>query len=97
MADSAAHLVDEVLPQQPIRQWVLSVPFPMRLLFATYPDVMSKVLGIVYRAIATHVGKKSWIYPQDSTNRGSHADPAFWFGAESQYTLSHAVFGRCVY
>ena len=59
MADSAAHLVDEVLPQQPIRQWVLSVPFPMRLLFATYPDVMSKVLSIVYRAIATHLGKKA--------------------------------------
>ncbi|MBT6586808.1 MAG: hypothetical protein HON77_21155, partial [Gammaproteobacteria bacterium] len=25
MADSAAHLVDEILPKRPIRQWVLSV------------------------------------------------------------------------
>jgi hypothetical protein len=45
MADSAAHLVDEVLPDKPIRQWVLSVPFPLRFLFAVEPDVMSKVLG----------------------------------------------------
>lgn len=29
-ADSAALLVDEVLPEQPMRQWVLSFPFPLR-------------------------------------------------------------------
>jgi len=29
MADSAAHLVDEVLPKRPIRQWVLSVPWDL--------------------------------------------------------------------
>jgi ribosomal protein S27E len=34
MADSAAHLVDEILPDKPIRQWVLSVPFALRFLFA---------------------------------------------------------------
>jgi hypothetical protein len=32
---------------------VLSVPFPLRFLFAVEPDVMSKVLGIVYRVIST--------------------------------------------
>jgi hypothetical protein len=36
MADSAILLVDEVLPHQPMRQWVLSVPFPLRFLFATH-------------------------------------------------------------
>ena len=29
MADSAALLVDEILPHQPMRQWVISVPFPL--------------------------------------------------------------------
>ncbi|MFT6752694.1 MAG: hypothetical protein ACJA2O_002884, partial [Candidatus Azotimanducaceae bacterium] len=53
MADSAAHLVDEILPDKPIRQWVLSVPFPLRFLFAAQPGVMSKVLGVVYRVIST--------------------------------------------
>jgi hypothetical protein len=30
MADTAAHLVDHVFPEAPVRQWVLSVPFPLR-------------------------------------------------------------------
>jgi len=55
MADSAALLVDEVLPKKPIRQWVLTVPFPLRFLFAAYPELMSKVLGIVTRAVSTHL------------------------------------------
>jgi len=33
MAESAALLADEVLPEQPMRQWVLSFPFPLRFLF----------------------------------------------------------------
>jgi len=59
MADSAALLVDEILPHQPMRQWVLSVPFPLRFLLASQPAVMGKVLGIVYRAIATHLTRKA--------------------------------------
>ena len=58
MAVSAAQLVDEILPQQPLRQWVLSVPFQLRFLFASQPAIMGKVLGIVYRAISTHIRKK---------------------------------------
>jgi hypothetical protein len=30
MADTAAHLVDRVFPEVPIRQWVLSLPFALR-------------------------------------------------------------------
>ena len=37
MAETAAHLVEHVLPQQSIRQWVLSFPYPLRFLFATRP------------------------------------------------------------
>ena len=59
MAESAALLVDEVFPEQPVRQWVLSVPYPLRFLFASRPEVMGRVLGIVYRCIATHLIKKA--------------------------------------
>lgn len=59
MAESAALLVDEVLPEQPMRQWVLSVPYPLRFLFASHPAIMGEVLGIVYRTIATHLIKKA--------------------------------------
>ena len=34
MADASAHLVDWVFPVVPVRQWVLSVPFELRLLLA---------------------------------------------------------------
>ena len=32
MADTAAHLVDRVLPLAPVRQWVLTLPFRLRFL-----------------------------------------------------------------
>jgi hypothetical protein len=59
MTDSAALLADEVLPAQPIRQWVLSLPLALRFLLATDPDALTKVLGIVYRAISAHVLKEA--------------------------------------
>ena len=59
MIESAALLVDTALPHQPMRQWVLSVPFPLRFLFASQPRVMGKVLGIVYRIISTYLIKKA--------------------------------------
>ena len=57
MADSAAHLVDHVLPDRPVRQWVLSVPYQLRYLFATEPQVTTKVLAIVHRLINTWIIK----------------------------------------
>ena len=55
MAESAALLVDEVFPHEPMRQWVLSAPVPLRFLFASQPKIMGKALGIVYRTITTHL------------------------------------------
>ena len=45
MAESAALLVDEVFPEQPVRQWVLSFPYPLRFLFASCLEIMGRVLG----------------------------------------------------
>ena len=45
MADTAAHLFEHVLPEQPIRQWVLSFPYPLRFLFATRPAVLELKRG----------------------------------------------------
>ena len=59
MVESAAHLVDHVLPAQPIRQWVLTFPYPLRFLFAAQPQVLGRVLGVVYRAISTHLLKRT--------------------------------------
>lgn len=59
MVESAALLVDCVLPHQPIRQWVLSLPFPLRWLFAGEPRVLSRALEVVTRAISTYLVKKA--------------------------------------
>ena len=53
MVETAAHLVDNVLPAVPVRQWVLSFPWPLRFLFATDPALLARVLGIVTRALST--------------------------------------------
>lgn len=59
MAETAALLADEVFPDVPLRQWVISFPFPLRYLFAAHPQAMGKVLSIVYRAISTHLIHKA--------------------------------------
>jgi len=35
MAESARHLVEEVFGPRPVRQWVLSFPYPLRFLLAS--------------------------------------------------------------
>jgi Transposase zinc-binding domain/Putative transposase len=51
MAQTAAHLVDHVFPRVPIRQWVLSLPIPLRLLLAAQPQLLTSVLQVVHRVI----------------------------------------------
>ncbi|MFT7665128.1 MAG: hypothetical protein ACI87A_003363, partial [Planctomycetota bacterium] len=51
MAESAAHLVDHVLPQVPIRQWVISFPWALRYLLARRPRLLSEVRRIFLRAV----------------------------------------------
>jgi len=44
MSNTAAHLIDRVIaPDVTLRQWVLSVPFELRLLLAAKPDALSAV------------------------------------------------------
>ena len=57
MAQSAAHLVDCVIPRVPVRQWVLSFPIPLRVLFAAHPELLSSLLQIIHRVIATFLLK----------------------------------------
>src|SRR5690606_16478674 len=77
MAETAALLVDDVLPRQPVRQWVLSLPFALRYLLATRPEVVTQVLGIVYRAISGHLIRKAGL------TRASGVTGADFGGAQS--------------
>ncbi|MBK7398399.1 MAG: transposase [Myxococcales bacterium] len=51
MANTAAHLVDRVLPNVPIRQWVLSLPHALRALAARHPQLVNAIDKILYRAV----------------------------------------------
>ena len=55
MSDMAAHLVDEVLPEVPIRQWVCSLPwmlrYPMGYDRALCADVLRVFVGALKRSL----------------------------------------------
>jgi hypothetical protein len=50
MAVLAAHLVDEVFPDVPTRQWVLSMPIALRLHLAADPDLLRDVASALIDA-----------------------------------------------
>src|SRR5712691_1760013 len=47
MALTAAHLVERVIPWVPTRQWVVSVPIPLRYWMASSQDLTAKVHTII--------------------------------------------------
>ena len=59
MAETAALLVDQVLPGRPLRQWVLSLPHALRFLLARNPAALTQVLGVVYRVISGDLLKRA--------------------------------------
>jgi len=58
MAERAAHLVDHVLPDVPVRQWVLTLPHRLRHLLAWRHDLCRAVARLLYRAIERHL--RTW-------------------------------------
>jgi hypothetical protein len=54
MAQTAAHLVERVIPWVPTRQWVVSVPIPLRYWTASSPDLTAKVHTIIRTTIAQY-------------------------------------------
>jgi hypothetical protein len=59
MAETAAHLVEHVIPRVPVRQWVLSFPIPLRCLFAAHPQLLAPVLQITHRVISSFLIKQA--------------------------------------
>jgi hypothetical protein len=51
MAALSAHLVDQVFPPAPVRQWVLSLPHRVRYLLAWDHELCRAVVGIFLRAV----------------------------------------------
>ena len=59
MSQTAAHLVDHVVPHVPVRQWVrvcqLRPPIPRRVLLAAQPELVTPVLQVVQRLVERHL------------------------------------------
>ena len=76
MAETAAHLVDHSIPRVPVRQWVLSFPIALRILFAAHPELLSPVLHIIHRVIARFLIQQAGIETRRSRYGRRHLDPA---------------------
>jgi ribosomal protein S27E len=71
MVESAAHLVDHVFPEAPVRQWVLTFPFPLRFLFAAHPDALTQVLAVVQRGISTFIVQQAGLKVASGARTGA--------------------------
>ena len=58
MAVRAAHLVDHVLPDVPIRQWVLTLPHRLRDVLPWRHDLCQRVARILHGAVERHL--RAW-------------------------------------
>jgi hypothetical protein len=59
MAEVAAHITDQVLPNLPVRQWALSVPKRLRPFLQHNPLIAGAVLRIFVRVIRTTLCRAS--------------------------------------
>ena len=50
-AETPAKLIEQVLARAPMRQWVVSFPIPLRLVLASHPEVLSRMLVVVTQAL----------------------------------------------
>ena len=58
MADTAAHLIDRVLPVVPIRQWVLTLPYPLRYRCAYDAKLTTEVLRAFLRSLFAELRRR---------------------------------------
>jgi hypothetical protein len=69
MADTAAHLARRALPEVPVRQWVLSLPFALRYRLAYDAPLVREVLAVFVQRFS----KKG---PGRGPSRTSYSRPA---------------------
>ncbi|MBI3858101.1 MAG: transposase [Planctomycetes bacterium] len=86
MADTAAHLVDHVFPEVPIRQWVLSFPYGVRLHFVRDPQLLSQAITIFMEEVSRHY-ERELIYAKEGL------EPDEWRSQRSLPFREEAVGG----
>ena len=59
MAETAAHLVENVIPRLPVRQWVLSIPKRLRYFLRNDPRAINTALHIFLHAVESYLRESS--------------------------------------
>ncbi len=62
MADTAAHLVERVLPESPVRQWVLSLPFNLRYRLGYDASLAGEVMQVFVRRVFSSLRRRARRY-----------------------------------
>ncbi len=65
MSQTDAHLVEHVIPHGPVRQWVLSLPIPLRMLLAAQPELVTPVLQVVQRVVTRYLLDHAGLKPDE--------------------------------
>ena len=103
MAQTAARLVDHVIPHVPVRQWVLiwvmRPPIPLRLLLAAQPKLVTPVLQVVHRVITRHLlGQAGLKADEADSGAVTLIQPNFhdWLGRQPEHPPALPGAGRRV-
>jgi hypothetical protein len=98
MADTAAHLVDRVFPEVATRQWVLTLPIPLRYRIAYDRGLCSDVLGVFIRTVLRSLRRRAKKHLGiDHGQSGSVTQIQRWGGAVNLNVHFHSVFLDGVY
>jgi hypothetical protein len=71
MSETAADLVDRVLPRVPVRQWVLTFPWELRFKVAKDATLLSGALSIFTSEVFRHLRRKSGVRPMRGVHCGA--------------------------
>lgn len=94
MNQLAANLVDHVIPQVPVRQWVLSFPMRVRFLLARSPELRNEVLDLFLHEVT------GWLREATGETDGNGGSVTVWQLAGSALNLNphiHALVLDGVY
>ena len=97
MADTAAHLLDRVFPKAPVRQFVLTLPFPLRIRAGYDADLASAVLRVFIRAVSGFYKKLAARNGIDGAKCGAVTSIQRWGSALNFNLHFHTLFLDGVY
>ncbi len=99
MAQTAAHLVERVIPWVPTRQWVVSVPVPLRYWMAASQDLTATVHTIIRTTIGQYYVNQAVTrgVPRDKVHPGSVTFIQRFGSAINVNVHYHVVFLEGIY